>query len=139
MIPVTRLLSRNAMKSFSTLCLGSKVTECRTLSKEHIEAFAQLTGDYNSVHFGDNGIVHGVLLNGLVSSVLGTKLPGPGYIVVEQSMTFPSPCFAGQTVEIQVEIVRARKIVECSYVCTNVANKKIVHQGIAKLVKLSKS
>ena len=89
-----------------------------------------MTGDYNSVHFGDNGIVHGVLLNGLDSSVLGTKLPGPGYIVVEQSMTFPNLCFVRKTVEIKVEIIRAKKIVECNYTCTNVANKKIVRQGI---------
>ena len=36
----------------------------------------------------------------------------------------------GQTVEIRVEIIRARKIVECNYTCTNVGNKKIVRHGI---------
>jgi acyl dehydratase len=75
------------------------------------------------------------LLNGFVSAVLGTQLPGPGYVVYEQSMTFPNPCRVGDDVEILVEVVEARKIVVCKYVCTSINQQCVVHQGTAKLLK----
>ena len=95
-----------------------------------------MTGDFNCVHVGDNGVVHGVLLNGFVSAILGTKLPGPGYVVVEQSMTFPNPFRAGDELEISVEIAQARKIVVCKYECKSVSKKVVVHQGTAKMFKI---
>lgn len=124
-------------RHFSTVLIqkGSQVVEKRKIILSDVENFSKLTGDFNSVHFGDQAIVHGVLLNGYVSAVLGTKLPGPGYVVVEQSMTFPNPCRVGDDLEILVEIVEARKIVLCKYVCTNVDQKTVVHQGMAKLLK----
>lgn len=114
---------------------GSQVVEHRKISLSDVETFSKLTGDFNSVHFGDKAIVHGVLLNGYVSAVLGTKLPGPGYVVVEQSMTFPNPCRVGDDVEILVEVVEARKIILCKYLCTSVSQKSVVLQGTAKLLK----
>ena len=101
-----------------------------------MENFAKLTGDFNSVHVGENAIVHGVLLNGFVSAVLGTQLPGPGYVVVEQSMTFPNPFHVGDDLEISVEVVGARKIVLCKYECKSVSKKVVVHEGTAKMFKI---
>jgi len=103
-----------------------------------LESFSNLTGDFNSLHFGEKAIVHGVLLNGFVSSILGTKLPGPGYAVFQQSMTFPNPCYIGDQIKIEVEVIEARKIVVCNYLCTAELRGKIVHQGTAKLVQLRK-
>lgn len=140
---VSGIRSSKAMTAFVTnkkwvttvIQKGSSVRYLRNIQAMDVENFARLTGDFNSVHFGEKAIVHGVLLNGFVSSVLGTKLPGPGYVVVEQSMTFPNPCRVGDELEILVEILEARKIFVCKYVCTNVQNKIVVHEGIAKLVK----
>jgi acyl dehydratase len=114
---------------------GSKVLQLKKVTSADVEIFSKLTGDLNSVHFGGEAIVHGVLLNGFVSAVLGTQLPGPGYVVCEQIMTFPNPCRVGDDVEILVEVVEARKIVVCKYVCTSVNQKCVVHQGTAKLLK----
>ena len=122
----------------SSFTLGSKITECRAVTATDVVNFSNLTGDFNPVHFGDKAIVHGVLLNGFVSSVLGTKLPGPGYVVVQQMMTFPNPCYAGDWIKIEVEVTEARKIVVCSYTCTVDTRDKVVHQGTAKLVQLRK-
>jgi len=131
-----RVISRRGLNRLLTSFTGgSKVSECRTVTSSQVEEFANLTGDFNPVHSGDRAIVHGVLLNGFVSSVLGTKLPGPGYVVVRQEMTFPNPCFAGDEITVQVEVVEARKIVVCNYVCTVDLRNKIVHRGTAQLVK----
>ena len=122
------------MRRFAKLGPGMTVSEKRMVTESDVEAFARLTGDVNPVHFGPSAVVHGVLLNGLVSCVLGTRLPGPGYVVVQQSMTFPNACRVGESVLVFVEVTNARKIVECRYVCTRCADGKVVHEGLAKLV-----
>lgn len=115
--------------------IGNEISVFRTITREDILNFAKLTGDYNTIHVDStSNIVHGALLNGLVSGVLGTKVPGPGTIVVEQNLTFPAPCYAGDTIEIKVQIISVRKIMKCEYTC--VANgEKVVLQGNAKLIK----
>lgn len=125
-------------KYFSSIEIlkGNKVIEQRKVTVSDVETFSKLTGDLNSVHFGEKAIVHGVLINGFVSAILGTKLPGPGYVVTQQTMTFPNPCKVGDDVEILVEILEARKIVECRFVCTSLSQKNVVHEGVVKLVKM---
>ncbi|XP_006616544.1 uncharacterized protein LOC102672619 [Apis dorsata] len=120
-----------------TLKAGNKISVIKTVTKDDILNFAKLTGDYNPIHFEvSNHLVHGALLNGLVSGILGTKIPGPGTIVVEQNFKFPAPCYAGDIIEIKVQIVSIRKIMKCEYIC--IANgEKIVLKGNAKLIKKS--
>jgi 3-hydroxybutyryl-CoA dehydratase len=65
-------------------------------------------------------IAHGMFTAGLVSAVLGTKLPGPGAVYLAQSVQFLAPVRVGDMVTAQVEIVelvpsrrRARLFCEC--------------------------
>jgi 3-hydroxybutyryl-CoA dehydratase len=80
-----------------------------------VTLFAGLTGDFNPVHvdavaaersrFGGR-IVHGMLTAGMVSAVLGTRLPGPGCIYVGQTLRFTRPVRIGDTVTARVEVDR---------------------------------
>ncbi len=45
-----------------------------------------------------------MLSAGLISALLGTRLPGPGTIYVTQSLTFRAPVKIGHTVSAIVEI-----------------------------------
>lgn len=114
---------------------GDQISIKKTVGLDDILKFVALTGDCNPIHLMcPKNIVHGALLNGFVSSVLGTKLPGPGTIVVEQILKFPNPCYVGDTIEIEVQIVSSRKIIQCEYKC--IANReRIVLEGNAKLVQ----
>lgn len=119
---------------------GEQVSILKTITNSDVLNFAQLTNDFNPIHINSTkNIVHGALLNGLISGVLGTKLPGPGTIVAEQFLKFPHPCYVGDTVEIKVQIISVRKIVKCAY--TIIANgDRIVLKGEAKLIiKVSKN
>ena len=67
--------------------------------------FARITGDTNPVHLDDEyargtqfgaRIVHGAFLTGLISAVLGTKLPEPGCVYLAQSISFRAPVFIGE-------------------------------------------
>lgn len=130
----TKVSSSSTTGSFENLKIGNKVSVQRTITKEDVLGFAELTNDYNPIHINSSkNIVHGAFLNGLLSGILGTKLPGPGTVVVEQIIRYPKPCYVGDTVEISVLITAVRKIVKCKYTC--IANsERIVMEGEAKLV-----
>lgn len=109
----------------------------RTITEEDVNLFSKVTGDFNAVHSsrGDNpGIVHGALLNGIVSGIIGTKLPGSGTIVLSQTLNFPKPCFVGETVIVTVEIEKLRKISVCNYEVISKLSKSVVMNGSAKLL-----
>lgn len=127
----------NSMKDLRDMKNVNEISVFRTITNDDILNFSKLTNDYNTVHSGCvNNLVHGAFLNGLVSGVLGTKIPGPGTIVVQQNLMYPNPCFAEDKVEIKVQILSRRKIIKCEYVC--IANgEKIVLKGDAKLIKKS--
>lgn len=125
--------SKNIISDFPNLKVGDKISIQKSISEEDLSTFSNLTDDYNPIH--DNStkkVVHGALLNGILSGILGTKLPGPGTVVVEQILHFPKPCFVGEQVEFSVKITAVRKIVKCDFIC--VANsERIVMKGEAKL------
>jgi 3-hydroxybutyryl-CoA dehydratase len=75
--------------------------------------FAGVSGDTNPVHLNEEfaqgtsfagRIAHGMLTASLISTVLGTKLPGPGCIYLSQSLKFLAPVRAGETVRAEVTI-----------------------------------
>lgn len=86
----------------------------KTISESDVYMFAGITGDFNPMHvneekskkgiFGER-IVHGILVTGLISAVIGTKIPGEGAIYMEQDVRFLKPVKIGDTVTATVEIV----------------------------------
>lgn len=85
----------------------------RTFHQSDFDRFAALSGDDNPIHvdadfsartkFGRT-VAHGMFLYSVVCAVLGTQLPGPGTMQVEQELMFPSPTYAGEEVTIEVEV-----------------------------------
>lgn len=112
------------------------ITETRTISQSEVDQFAQLTGDFNPIHSADHPIenraVHGAFLNGLVAGIIGTKLPGPGSIAVSQSFSYPNRCVVGLPIEICVELVSQRKIIDIRYEC--VQQERLVFKGTARII-----
>ena len=92
---------------------GESETLTRTFTPEDVAAFARLSGDDNPLHldaayaattrFG-RPIVHGALLGGLISAILGTRLPGPGTIYLSQSASFRAPAYVGEQVTAGVQV-----------------------------------
>ena len=109
----------------------------RTITEADIVLFCGISGDTNPVHLNEDyakgtmfkgRIAHGMLTAALVSTVLGTKLPGPGAIYVSQNLKFLAPVRAGYTVKATVtvrEINAERKRVTLDTVCT-VGETKVV-------------
>lgn len=92
---------------------GDKAQFSKTVTDADIVLFAGVSGDTNPVHLDEDyasatmfkgRIAHGMLTAGLISAVLGTKLPGPGAIYVSQSLRFKAPVRPGDTVTAQCEV-----------------------------------
>jgi acyl dehydratase len=104
----------------ATLQVGQEESIRRVFSQSDFDRFAALSGDDNPIHidpefsarskFGRT-VAHGMFLYSTVCSLLGTRLPGPGTMQVEQELMFPSPTFAGEEVEIRVEVTQVQPAV----------------------------
>lgn len=126
------------------LSLGMTSSYDKQITATDIDTFAQLTGDTNPIHLDENyaaqtafkqRIAHGMLSGGLISTVLGTQLPGPGCIYLEQQFRFKAPVMIGDTVTAQVcieEIDTRRRRVKLKTEC--LVNGKVVTTGSAVMM-----
>ncbi|MGD9511968.1 MAG: MaoC family dehydratase, partial [Geminicoccaceae bacterium] len=101
----------------------------KTITDADILMFAGVSGDTNPVHLNEEfaagtpfqgRIAHGMLTASLISTVLGTKLPGPGCVYLSQSLKFKAPVRAGDTVRAEVTVTaidRDRRRVTFATVC----------------------
>jgi acyl dehydratase len=101
-------------RTFSELQLGDSASLVRTLTHKDIELFAVVSGDVNPAHldedFAKHDIFHGVVAHGmwggsLISAVLGTELPGPGTIYLDQTLQFRRPIRIGDVVTVTLTVV----------------------------------
>jgi 3-hydroxybutyryl-CoA dehydratase len=126
----------------TNLMIGQTAEFTKTFSPADVYAFAAASGDRNPVHlevsyaeqtvFGGR-IVHGLLVAGLISAVLGTILPGHGTIYLGQDLKFKAPVYIGETVTARVEVVKLRTDKRIATLSTNCYNQdgKLVIDGEA--------
>jgi len=112
------------------LSVGMTAMYAKTINAADITLFAGVSGDINPVHLNqefaagtvfEGCIAHGMLTASLISTVLGTKLPGPGCVYIGQELRFKAPVRAGDTVRARAtitEIVPDRRRVVLRTVCT---------------------
>lgn len=130
--------------------LIGKVAEfSKTISESDVYLFAGITGDMNPVHtniiHAEKSIVkariaHGALVAGLISTVIGMQMPGPGTIYMEQDSKFIKPVFIGDTVTAKVEVIEIinieKRILKLNTTVRN-QNNEIVIDGYA-VIKVPK-
>ncbi|KAF5273463.1 hypothetical protein FQA39_LY07480 [Lamprigera yunnana] len=134
-------LKRRICFNYKQLKLGDLVVVSKKISESDVINFSKISGDTNPIHSSLQGaaIVHGAYLNGLVSGIIGTQLPGPGTIVVSQNLNFPNKCFVNETVSITVTITELRKIIKVKFECKTEDNNKMVLFGDARLMLSNKN
>ena len=126
------------------LSVGMEASYAKTITNDDVLAFADLSGDVNPVHLNDafaagtifkKRIAHGFLTGSLFSTVLGTRLPGPGCIYLSQTMKFRAPVYIGDEVVATLRITsldpdKARATLACD--CA--VNGKTVLEGEAVMM-----
>lgn len=124
------------------LKVGDSAEIIRTFTNDDVTAFAQLSLDTNPLHLDEayakssvfgKCVVHGAFVNSLFSTVLGTKLPGPGTIYLSQTTRFIKPVFVNERVTVRVEVTQIKTdkpIAILRTYCLN-ENNEIVADGEA--------
>lgn len=127
--------------------VGDIATVTKKITDEDIRHFADLVGDYNSLHLDDEyshktrfgrRIAHGMLSASLISTAIGTKLPGAGTVYLSQTFKFVAPVFPDDTVTARVTITNIREdkpIVTLETVCFNQQNEPVVRGEAVVLVE----
>lgn len=125
--------------------VGQEQSAQKMFTEEDVRLFARISGDDNPLHtdfeyarksrFGAP-VVHGILVAGLISKILGTQLPGQGSIYLEQQLSFCRPVFVGDTVTAVVritEIIPEKRIIVLDTTVQNQDGKCVV-SGYAKIL-----
>lgn len=99
--------------TYESLEIGQTFSIERVLTTEDVQQFADVTGDDNPIHIDEayaattrfgQPIVHGVLLLGIISKVLGRDFPGPGSVAVSLSARFLRPVPVGSTIRVEASV-----------------------------------
>jgi 3-hydroxybutyryl-CoA dehydratase len=121
--------------------VGMEASYAKTITDADVILFAGISGDDNPVHINDEyakttvfkeRIVHGMFSAALISAVLGTRLPGPGAIYIDQQISFKAPVHIGDTVVAKakiVEINQERRRVKLETTCK--VGDTVVAEGVA--------
>ncbi|MEP1767329.1 MAG: bifunctional enoyl-CoA hydratase/phosphate acetyltransferase [Sulfitobacter sp.] len=132
-------------KTFDEIQLGDTADLTRTLKHEDIELFAVMSGDVNPAHVDEDFaksdmfqkvIAHGMWGGALISAVLGTELPGPGTIYLNQNFNFLHPVGLGDTITIRVTVTEksdAHQHVVLDCLCENQDGEPVI-TGQAKVI-----
>jgi 3-hydroxybutyryl-CoA dehydratase len=122
----------------TTFYIGQQASLTKTITEDDVATFAGLIGDMNPLHvdaeyarnsrFGRR-VAHGMYTGGLISAVLGNRLPGPGSIYLSQQIEFLAPVFIGDTITATAEITSwrsDRRIVTLKTDAYNQEDKQVV-------------
>lgn len=127
-------------KTINQLTIGETATFSKTITEFDVYSFAGITGDFNPAHINEiyanetsfkKRISHGMLTASLISTVIGTQLPGVGTIYLSQSSKFLKPVYIGDTITAIVcveEIYIEKNRVKLSTKCVN-QNCEVVLSG----------
>jgi phosphate acetyltransferase/phosphate butyryltransferase len=140
-------------RTFDEIQIGESASLVRTLTREDIELFAVMSGDINPAHVDEEYarsdmfhkiIAHGMWGASLISTVLGTKLPGPGTIYLGQTLSFHHPITIGDTITVTVTLTAKkadgyRVSFDCQ--CINQRGEVVISgcaEGIAPTTKVKR-
>ncbi len=98
--------------------VGLKATRSIRLTKDHVQTFAELSGDYNPLHFDEafasqtkfgRLVVQGGLTTGLLHALVAMDMPGPGTVFLSQNWKFTAPVFIGDTISAEAEVLKVHE------------------------------
>ena len=115
---------------FEDLEEGMEDAFAKTITDADVITFSGISGDTNPIHLNhefasetmfEGQIVHGMLTASFISTVIGTKLPGPGCIYVAQDLRFKAPVKVGDTVTATCTVTRIipeKRMIEMETICS---------------------
>ena len=124
--------------SIDGIRVGDHAEITRLASDAAVAGFVAAVGDYNPVHSDrayaagtvfKERIAPGIWTAGLISAVIGTRLPGPGAIYLAQSLKFLRPVRLGDAITARVDVLETnpdKNRMRLQTVCTNQLGEEVL-------------
>ena len=97
-----------------TVSVGQKASRTMTVTAAHVRAYAEMTGDYNPLHFDEafasrtkfgRLVAQGGLTTGILHALVAMDMPGPGTVFLSQNWKFTAPVYIGDTITAEAEVL----------------------------------
>jgi|SRR3989338_2634626 len=136
-----------ARRTYASLRVGESASVERTITTKDMQAFADLSGDYNPLHMDaayakktplGSRTVHGMMLGALVSQLVGMKLPGKYALLVKESLEFAKPLLVGETVKVTATICHksdVMRVIELTIEVTRKGDRIASGSAYARVLK----
>ncbi len=126
--------------------INSIFSKSKTFTSKDVELYAQLTGDYNPVHFNEEfakntifgkPIVHGPLVLTFVTTLFATDLPGPGTVYLSHDVKYLRPVYIGDEITATLEVIEVtdKQHIFVRTICINKKGETVL-SGVARLKKM---
>jgi len=98
--------------------VGQRASRSLELTEDHVRVYAELTGDYNPLHFDEafasatrfgRLVVQGGLTTGLLHALVAMDMPGPGTVFLSQDWRFVAPAHVGDTLTAEAEVAEVHE------------------------------
>jgi 3-hydroxybutyryl-CoA dehydratase len=125
--------------------IGDQARFTKTITETDSALFGAISGDFYPIHFNEElarrtrfggRIAHGAIAVGLISTVIGVPLQGPGVcaaVIRELHFEFTAPVRFGDTLTAEAtvdEVITERRIVGLAVACRN-QREEVVLKGRA--------
>lgn len=133
------------LANIDTVQVGDHATCRMTVTEAHVDAFAELSRDDNSLHIDDefartlgfrDRVAHGMIALSAISRLIGTQLPGHGSLWISQEVEYVTPVFVGDTLEAKVTVEKFSAAARLVVLATQVVksdSEEVVLRGCAKV------
>ena len=120
------------------LRVGQSAERTKTVTEADLRAYAEITGDYNPLHFDDGfaaqtrfgrRVAQGGITAGMLNALVAMALPGPGTVFMSQTLTYHAPTYVGDTLTARVEVLNLKPdkpVCQLAFTVTNQDGKVVV-------------
>lgn len=138
-------LNESKNLKFEEISIGQKVSFDTQISKEMVEKFAELSGDYNPLHMDESyaknsqfkqRISHGMLLGSFFSQLVGMHVPGKKCLYLSQNLNFHNPCYIDDEIFVEGIVKQKSNSTRMLEIEITIHNKKnlLLVDGIARVM-----
>ena len=139
------MTEQSAEYKFDEIMVGVKTKFTVQINESIINEFARISGDHNPLHMDEQyaaktqfgrRVCHGMLLASFFSRLVGMYMPGKNALYFSQTLNFQTPCFVGDKVTIEGEVIdksQSTRIITIKTTAHNQVGKCLV-DGIAKVI-----
>lgn len=130
---------------FEEITIGMKKKFSEIIDESRLDSFAKISGDYNPLHMDKEyasktkfkkRICHGMLLASFFSKLVGMYIPGKNALYFSQTLNFQTPCYVGDSIAVEGEVVDKSDSTRIITIKTGIYNQSgtCLVDGIAKVI-----